>query len=58
MSDAESFAGRIFGSVIATMDLFSIHLGDRLGYYRALADGAVDPRRARGPDRDRCPLRP
>lgn len=38
MSGAEEFAERIFGSTLAAMDLFSMHLGDRLGYYRALAE--------------------
>jgi 2-polyprenyl-3-methyl-5-hydroxy-6-metoxy-1,4-benzoquinol methylase len=43
MSDAQAFADRIFGAVVGTMDLFSIHLGDRLGYYRALTDGPASP---------------
>lgn len=34
----EAFAGRVFGSVLASIDLVSIYIGDRLGYYRALAD--------------------
>lgn len=38
MSASEEFAERIFGSTLAAMDLFSMHLGDRLGYYRALAE--------------------
>ena len=33
MSDAEAFVERISTSVLATMDMYSIHLGDRLGYY-------------------------
>jgi SAM-dependent methyltransferase len=32
---------RLFGAVLATMDLHAVHLGDRLGYYRALADGPL-----------------
>lgn len=35
---AEALTERLFGATIATMDLFSVYLGDRLGYYRALAD--------------------
>ncbi|MGD9889823.1 MAG: trans-aconitate 2-methyltransferase [Dehalococcoidia bacterium] len=34
----DALAGRLFESVIAAMDVFSIYLGDRLGLYRALAD--------------------
>lgn len=34
---AESLAERIFTSAIAAMDVFSIYIGDRLGYYRDLA---------------------
>ncbi len=30
---------RLFNATIAAMDLFSVYLGDRLGYYRALAEG-------------------
>ena len=30
---------RLFGATLATMDLFSVYLGDRLGYYQALAAG-------------------
>lgn len=29
----------LFNASIATMELFAVHIGDRLGYYRALADG-------------------
>ena len=43
MSDAEAFAERVFGAVLGTMDLFSIHLGDRLGFYRALAEAPATP---------------
>lgn len=34
---ADALVERIFGATIAAMDLFSIYLGDRLGYYRDLA---------------------
>ena len=32
------FADRMFGSVLGAIELLSIHLGDRLGWYRALSD--------------------
>jgi 2-polyprenyl-3-methyl-5-hydroxy-6-metoxy-1,4-benzoquinol methylase len=35
----EALVNRIFESTIAAMDLFSVYLGDRLGLYRALAEG-------------------
>ena len=35
---ATALAERIYTSTIAAMDLFSVYLGDRLGYYRALAE--------------------
>jgi len=35
----DALAARLFGSLVATMDLAAIYLGDRLGLYRALADG-------------------
>ena len=34
----EALAERLFGAVLGAMDLFCIHIGDRLGLYRALAD--------------------
>jgi SAM-dependent methyltransferase len=37
----EALVERLFGSVLATMDLQSVYLGDRLGYYRALAEGPL-----------------
>ncbi|MGW4928985.1 class I SAM-dependent methyltransferase [Agromyces sp. NPDC004153] len=33
-----AFADRVFGSVLGAIELLSIHLGDRLGWYRALAE--------------------
>ena len=33
----DALVERLFGAVLATMDLQSVYLGDRLGYYRALA---------------------
>lgn len=39
---ADALAERIFGATLGTMDLLAIYLGDRLGYYRALAgDGGL-----------------
>ena len=38
---AEAFAGRVFKAFIESADLLSIYLGDRLGLYRALADGGA-----------------
>ncbi len=35
----DALAERLFGATIAAMDLFAVYLGDRLGYYRALAEG-------------------
>ncbi|WP_235507622.1 class I SAM-dependent methyltransferase [Agromyces sp. Root1464] len=40
-----AFAERVFGDMLGAFELLSIHLGDRLGWYRALADGGpLDPR--------------
>jgi SAM-dependent methyltransferase len=38
-SETEEFVERLFGAVIDTLEVASIHLGGRLGFYRALADG-------------------
>ncbi|MQA00248.1 MAG: methyltransferase domain-containing protein [Dehalococcoidia bacterium] len=35
----DQFAERVLSGVIATMETTALYLGDRLGYYRALADG-------------------
>ncbi|GAB3549654.1 class I SAM-dependent methyltransferase [Arthrobacter tumbae] len=35
--DAEAVAERIFNAALGTIDILSIHLGDRLGWYRSLA---------------------
>lgn len=35
---AEALAERLFGAVLETMDIMSVYIGDRLGYYRLLAD--------------------
>jgi 2-polyprenyl-3-methyl-5-hydroxy-6-metoxy-1,4-benzoquinol methylase len=34
----DAFVERLFQSAVATMDVFTVHLGDQLGLYRALAD--------------------
>ncbi|RZU30764.1 class I SAM-dependent methyltransferase [Blastococcus saxobsidens] len=35
----EALAERLFAALLATIDVQSVYFGDRLGYYRALADG-------------------
>lgn len=40
LASPDELATRIFESTIGAMDLFCVYLGDRLGYYRALADGS------------------
>jgi SAM-dependent methyltransferase len=37
-SETEELVERLFGAVIDTLEVASIHLGGRLGFYRALAD--------------------
>ncbi len=37
--EVDAFAEQVFGSVLGTLELMSMHFGDRLGWYRALADG-------------------
>ena len=37
--DVDAFAERIFGAVLGAQLTQAIDLGDRLGWYRALADG-------------------
>ena len=39
IASPEEFAGRVFESAVAGIEVLSIYLGDRLGYYRALAAG-------------------
>jgi SAM-dependent methyltransferase len=39
VAQREALVERLFGATLATMDLFSVYLGDRLGYYQALAAG-------------------
>ena len=43
-SETEELVERLFGAVIDTLEVASIHLGGRLGFYRALAeDGDATP---------------
>src|SRR5690349_21786185 len=35
----DALAGRLFQATLGAMDLFNVYLGDRLGLYRALAEG-------------------
>ena len=35
----EEFANRVFASALGAIEIYSIHIGDRLGFYRALAEG-------------------
>jgi SAM-dependent methyltransferase len=37
--DRDAFVERVVDSATRTMELYGIYLGDRLGFYRALADG-------------------
>ncbi|HSK83254.1 MAG TPA: hypothetical protein VK902_07585, partial [Rubrobacter sp.] len=37
----DALVERIFGSSIGFMEILSIYVGDRLGFYRALADNAA-----------------
>ncbi len=44
-STPDALAARLFEATLGAMDLFSVYLGDRLGYYRALAaDGPATSR--------------
>jgi SAM-dependent methyltransferase len=40
---ADALAEHIFGSVLGTMEIFTVYLGDRLGLYAALADDPATP---------------
>lgn len=35
---ADQLSARLFGAVVGAMDMFSVYIGDRLGYYRSLAE--------------------
>ena len=34
----DAFAERLFGAALGAYELMTVHLGDRLGYYRALGE--------------------
>jgi len=38
---AEEFAARVFASALGAAEIYSIHIGDRLGFYRALIGGGT-----------------
>jgi 2-polyprenyl-3-methyl-5-hydroxy-6-metoxy-1,4-benzoquinol methylase len=40
---ADALVERVFGSLLATFDVYSFYLGDRLGFYDALASGPMTP---------------
>jgi 2-polyprenyl-3-methyl-5-hydroxy-6-metoxy-1,4-benzoquinol methylase len=37
----DALAGKLFSAAVESLDLLSVYLGDRLGLYRALADGGA-----------------
>ncbi len=37
-TETEAFAGRLFEAALGAIDLLAIHLGQRLGFFRAMAD--------------------
>ena len=39
----DALVERLFGAVISSLEVAAVHLGGRLGFYRALADGAATP---------------
>ena len=39
----DALIGRLFEATLGAMNLFNLYLGDRLGLYRALADGPATP---------------
>ncbi|MEU1971484.1 class I SAM-dependent methyltransferase [Microbacterium sp. NPDC019599] len=41
--EVEELAGRVFGQLLAGMELLSIYLGDRLGLYQALLEAPATP---------------
>ena len=36
-ASADEFVERIFASALGTIEIYSIHIGDRLGLYKSLA---------------------
>ncbi|MFI6480730.1 class I SAM-dependent methyltransferase [Nonomuraea sp. NPDC050663] len=44
MTNSQAFADRLFTAALGAIDVLSVHLGDRMGWYRALAeDGPATP---------------
>ena len=41
--ERDALAGRLFAAMLGAMDLVAIHLGDRLGCYRLLAESGPAP---------------
>jgi 2-polyprenyl-3-methyl-5-hydroxy-6-metoxy-1,4-benzoquinol methylase len=39
LATPDELAERLYAATLGAMDLFSVYLGDRLGYYRSLAEG-------------------
>jgi 2-polyprenyl-3-methyl-5-hydroxy-6-metoxy-1,4-benzoquinol methylase len=42
-SPTDALVERLFGAVVDTLEVACVHLGSRLGFYRALADGDATP---------------
>src|SRR4051794_29610817 len=42
-SEVDAFAERVFGNALSTLELLSMHFGDRLGWYRAMPEGEPVP---------------
>ncbi len=40
VQERDDFADRLFGDALGAFTIFSVHIGDRLGFYRALAGSA------------------
>ena len=58
MTTPEEFADKIFTALLGTMETFSLYLGERLGWWSALAAEPAHRARAGAPDRDRRAVRP
>jgi hypothetical protein len=41
--DTDALVERLFGAVIGTLEVASVHIGGRLGFYRALAEKSATP---------------
>ena len=39
VNDQNSFINRLFGDAQGAFNIFAIHIGDRLGFYRELSKG-------------------